>query len=201
MVLLAEPLLVLAPSPGQPAFSHHAVPSPACLCTCHITMSQCCAICELPCLIMLYKCCRSQTCDKITGWLSCLLNHPETSTPCVLHLAIGNFWYHGCMCVLLQDSQPHPAASVIVLGEQSSSLAHKLLNLSPGECSTAVAALIALISPLPYSADFRPYFTIHDPDYQAMTLPEQAPSNSNLPRLLGVTNRYFLKVCSCTCLP
>ena len=79
--------------------------------------------------------------------------------------------------------------------------AHKVLDLSSGECSTAVAALIALISPLPYSADFRPYFTIHDPDYQAMTLPDQAPSNSKLPRLLGVTNRYFLKVCSPACLP
>ncbi|KAL3154098.1 hypothetical protein ABBQ32_013634 [Trebouxia sp. C0010 RCD-2024] len=65
---------------------------------------------------------------------------------------------------------------------------------SPGECSTAVAALIALISPLPYSADFRPFFTIHDPDYHAMTAPDQPfPSHTNLPRLLGVTNRYFLK--------
>lgn len=74
-------------------------------------------------------------------------------------------------------------------------LAEPLLVLapSPGECSTAVAALIALISPLPYSADFRPYFTIHDPDFQAMTSPEPAPSSTNLPRLLGVTNRYFLK--------
>ncbi|DBA96088.1 TPA: hypothetical protein ACH3X1_001584 [Trebouxia sp. C0004] len=74
-------------------------------------------------------------------------------------------------------------------------LAEPLLVLapSPRECSTAVAALIALISPLPYSADFRPYFTIHDPDFQAMTSPEPPPSSTNLPRLLGVTNRYFLK--------
>ncbi|KAL0020793.1 hypothetical protein WJX79_003522 [Trebouxia sp. C0005] len=69
-------------------------------------------------------------------------------------------------------------------------LAEPLLVLapSPGECSTAVAALIALVSPLPYSADFRPYFTIHDPDFQAMTSPEPAPSSTNLPRLLGVTD-------------
>ena len=66
-----------------------------------------------------------------------------------------------------------------------------------GECSTAVAALIALISPLPYSADFRPYFTIHDPDFRAMTTPDPAPTHTNLPRLLGVTNRYFLKVGAC----
>ena len=74
--------------------------------------------------------------------------------------------------------------------------------LLPGECSTAVAALIALISPLPYSPDFRPYFTIHDPAYQAMTAPAQAiPSQSNLPRLLGVTNKYFLKVVYVPTLP
>lgn len=62
-----------------------------------------------------------------------------------------------------------------------------------------MAALIALISPLPYSADFRPYFTIHDPDFQAMTSPGLPPSSSHLPRLLGVTNRYFLKVCPPSC--
>lgn len=61
-------------------------------------------------------------------------------------------------------------------------------------CSTAVAALIALITPLPYSADFRPYFTIHDASFAALAT-HQLPSNSNsLPRLLGVTNLYFLKV-------
>ncbi|DBA67049.1 TPA: hypothetical protein ACH3X2_001381 [Trebouxia sp. C0005] len=71
-------------------------------------------------------------------------------------------------------------------------LAEPLLVLapSPGECSTAVAALIALVSPLPYSADFRPYFTIHDPDFQAMTSPEPAPSSTNLPRLLGALPQW-----------
>ena len=63
-----------------------------------------------------------------------------------------------------------------------------------GDCSSAVAAVIALISPLPYSADFRPYYTIHDPSFGAL-LANQLPDNSNsLPRLLGVTNLYFLKV-------
>jgi len=57
-----------------------------------------------------------------------------------------------------------------------------------------VAALIALITPLPFSADFRPYFTIHDPSFATLAA-QQLPSNSNsLPRLLGVTNLYFLKV-------
>jgi hypothetical protein len=60
-----------------------------------------------------------------------------------------------------------------------------------------VAALISMISPLPYSADFRPYFTIHDEDFGALA-GGQLPDNSNaLPRLLGVTNLYFLKAGSC----
>ncbi|CAL8466888.1 g6424 [Coccomyxa elongata] len=74
-------------------------------------------------------------------------------------------------------------------------LAQPLLVLapSPGVCSAAVAALVALITPLPYSADFRPYFTIHDPDF-AHLASKQLPSNTNsLPRLLGVTNLFFLK--------
>ena len=44
-------------------------------------------------------------------------------------------------------------------------------------------------------ADFRPYFTIHDPDFQTMASAGMTPNSSNLPRLLGVTNKYFLKVC------
>ncbi len=63
-----------------------------------------------------------------------------------------------------------------------------------GMCSAAVAALIALITPLPYSADFRPYFTIHDPAFAHLAA-QELPSNTNgLPRVLGVTNLYFLKV-------
>jgi hypothetical protein len=43
-------------------------------------------------------------------------------------------------------------------------LGHPLMVVgpSPRDCSTAVSCLLALITPLPYSADFRPYFTIHD---------------------------------------
>lgn len=70
----------------------------------------------------------------------------------------------------------------------------KAAMCTAGECSRAVAALIALVAPLPYSADFRPYFTIHDSVFAALST-GQAPDNSNsLPRLLGVTNLYFLKV-------
>ena len=67
-----------------------------------------------------------------------------------------------------------------------------------GMCSAAVAALIALITPLPYSADFRPYFTIHDPAFVRLAA-QELPSNTNgLPRVLGVTNLYFLKVSGLT---
>ncbi len=67
-------------------------------------------------------------------------------------------------------------------------------HCNAGVCSAAVAALVALITPLPYSADFRPYFTIHDPDFEHLAS-QQLPSNTNsLPRLLGVTNLFFLKV-------
>ena len=35
----------------------------------------------------------------------------------------------------------------------------------PRECSEAVAALISLLAPLPYLADFRPYLVMHDPAF------------------------------------
>ena len=64
-----------------------------------------------------------------------------------------------------------------------------------GECSATVAALVALVTPLPYSADFRPYFTIHDAAFARMA-GGQLPCGANrLPRLLGITNLYILKVC------
>lgn len=48
---------------------------------------------------------------------------------------------------------------------------------SPSECSAAVAALVALVAPLPYAGDFRPYFTIHDRAFAGMAagrLPDPA---------------------------
>jgi hypothetical protein len=38
----------------------------------------------------------------------------------------------------------------------------------PRECSEAVAALISLLAPLPYLADFRPYLVMHDPAFVGM---------------------------------
>jgi hypothetical protein len=41
-----------------------------------------------------------------------------------------------------------------------------LVAPSPGETAAGVAALLALAAPLPYGADFRPYYCIHDPSFR-----------------------------------
>ncbi|KAJ0974900.1 hypothetical protein J5N97_016865 [Dioscorea zingiberensis] len=66
-----------------------------------------------------------------------------------------------------------------------------LIAPTPPQCSEAVAALVSLVTPLLYSVDFRPYFTIHDPDFARLNfLPE---GEDFPPVLLGVTNLFFLK--------
>ncbi len=68
-----------------------------------------------------------------------------------------------------------------------------ICRLAAGECSATVAALVTLVTPLPFAADFRPYFTIHYPAF-ARVAAGQLPLGSNrLPRLLGITNLYILK--------
>jgi len=62
---------------------------------------------------------------------------------------------------------------------------------TPSQCCEAVAGLVGLMAPLPCSIDFRPYFTIHDPDFSMLNSlkeDERAP-----PMILGVTNLFFLK--------
>eukprot|EP00249_Psilotum_nudum_P011704 c23334_g1_i2 orf=723-3173(+) len=62
---------------------------------------------------------------------------------------------------------------------------------TPSQCCEAVAALVGLVAPLPCSVDFRPYFTIHDPDFSFLNSlkdGDQVP-----PMILGVTNLFFLK--------
>merc|ERR1712110_1278732 len=60
---------------------------------------------------------------------------------------------------------------------------------TPWESTTAVQALLALISPLKYHAEYRPYFTIHDSEYQEFTGKEFQPPSC----ILGVTNPFFVK--------
>ncbi|PNW73482.1 hypothetical protein CHLRE_14g633500v5 [Chlamydomonas reinhardtii] len=71
-----------------------------------------------------------------------------------------------------------------------------LVAPTPGEASAGVAALLALLAPLPYSADFRPYYCIHDSSFgrlAAGALPGPAGEGRDVPTLLGVTNLYFVR--------
>lgn len=62
---------------------------------------------------------------------------------------------------------------------------------TPPQCCEAVAGLVSLISPLLFSVDFRPYFTIHDPEFTKLN--SLQAGSSFPPVLLGVTNLFFLK--------
>ncbi|KAJ6845270.1 protein DENND6B isoform X1 [Iris pallida] len=66
-----------------------------------------------------------------------------------------------------------------------------LIAPTPTLCSDAVVALVGIISPLTLHVDFRPYFTIHDPDF--LRLNSLPPSHPFPPLVLGVTNLFFLK--------
>ncbi|KAG2431226.1 hypothetical protein HXX76_009754 [Chlamydomonas incerta] len=71
-----------------------------------------------------------------------------------------------------------------------------LVAPTPGEASAGVAALLALLAPLPYSADFRPYYCIHDAAFGRLAggaLPGPAGEGRDVPALLGVTNLYFVR--------
>lgn len=60
---------------------------------------------------------------------------------------------------------------------------------SPTECSAMVQALTNLIQPLPYAAEYRPYFTIHDSEFKEFTRKQYSPPCV----ILGVTNPFFTK--------
>ena len=70
-----------------------------------------------------------------------------------------------------------------------------VLTRSPASSSSAVLALLSLISPIEYRGDYRPYFTIYSADFKHYSqLCDVDPSS--LPAvLLGVTNPFFLKCC------
>lgn len=51
---------------------------------------------------------------------------------------------------------------------------------------------ISLVSPLEYFGDYRPYFTIYDPDYKVYQEDQAKKVIGNV--ILGVTNPLFLKV-------
>lgn len=64
---------------------------------------------------------------------------------------------------------------------------------TPEYCTSLVFGAISLISPLDFTADFRPYFTIYDEDYKCIK--EECDRGATKAILLGVTNPFFLKVC------
>ncbi|KAF6137232.1 hypothetical protein GIB67_036269 [Kingdonia uniflora] len=75
---------------------------------------------------------------------------------------------------------------LLIIGE-----AILIIAPTPPQCCEAVASLVSLVAPLLCSVDFRPYFTIHDPDFATLnTLSEGLPFP---PMILGVTNLFFLK--------
>jgi len=59
------------------------------------------------------------------------------------------------------------------------------------ECSDAVLCLISLISPVRFEGDYRPYFTVYDPDFKAFC--SLHDHGSIPPIMLGITNPYFCK--------
>nr|CAD7399606.1 unnamed protein product [Timema cristinae] len=64
-----------------------------------------------------------------------------------------------------------------------------VMAASPNTCSEMVQALVSMVVPLMYCADYRPYFTIHDSEFKEYTTRAHAPP----PVILGVTNPFFAK--------
>lgn len=64
-----------------------------------------------------------------------------------------------------------------------------IMATSPSDCSLMVQCMMSLIAPLSYSAEARPYFTIHDSEFKEFTQRQQGP----VPIILGVTNPFFSK--------
>lgn len=60
---------------------------------------------------------------------------------------------------------------------------------TPGICANFVQALTSLIHPFKYNADYRPFFTIHDPEFREYI----GLKNSRPNVILGVTNPFFAK--------
>ncbi|XP_005191359.2 protein DENND6B [Musca domestica] len=66
-----------------------------------------------------------------------------------------------------------------------------VVGTSPADCSHMVQTLVALIAPLEYCAEARPYFTIHDSEFKEFT---RECGKIPPPLILGVTNPFFIKL-------
>ncbi|WFD30779.1 RNA helicase [Malassezia sp. CBS 17886] len=67
-----------------------------------------------------------------------------------------------------------------------------VVGCDPRTTSDAVWHLVGLIRPLQCAGDFRPYFHIHDYDFQALITRNKPQAGS----VLGVTNPFFLQTCA-----
>lgn len=67
-----------------------------------------------------------------------------------------------------------------------------VVGTSPADCSHMVQALLAIIAPLEFCAEARPYFTIHDSEFKEFT--QENPNRSIPSVILGVTNPFFVKL-------
>uniref|UniRef100_A0A0V0J273 Protein DENND6B n=2 Tax=Schistocephalus solidus TaxID=70667 RepID=A0A0V0J273_SCHSO len=63
-----------------------------------------------------------------------------------------------------------------------------VMGSTPGQTSQTVQSLVSCISPLAFSADYRPFFTIHDAE-----LKDVSRASSVAIVILGVTNPFFSK--------
>ncbi|KAI7823497.1 hypothetical protein BX661DRAFT_145477, partial [Kickxella alabastrina] len=62
---------------------------------------------------------------------------------------------------------------LMILGESLVVLAD-----TPSRCSEAVVSLVDIIFPITYCGDYRPYFTIQDPDFRAVVSKTHVPPNT-----------------------
>ncbi|KAJ2316856.1 hypothetical protein GGI00_006913, partial [Coemansia sp. RSA 2681] len=76
---------------------------------------------------------------------------------------------------------------LMILGEPLVVLAD-----TPSRCSEAVVGLVDIIFPITYCGDYRPYFTIQDPDFRAIVSKTHVPTNT----VVGVSNPFFSEALS-----
>ncbi|KAJ1821779.1 hypothetical protein LPJ75_000629, partial [Coemansia sp. RSA 2598] len=76
---------------------------------------------------------------------------------------------------------------LMILGESLVVLAD-----TPSRCSEAIVGLVDIIFPITYCGDYRPYFTIQDPDFRAVVSKTHVPPNT----VVGVSNPFFSEALS-----
>ncbi|CAF3865646.1 unnamed protein product [Adineta steineri] len=77
-----------------------------------------------------------------------------------------------------------------------------ILGSFPTNCSQTVQALVHIIWPLRYASDYRPFFTIHNNEFQEITFNASKKSSSKTSSqilsqpsiIIGVTNPFFAKL-------